>query len=163
MGNTHVFFSDVTHNKGSKGRTHRLHCPQNTRCADPWGCVNWHEAFTFDLTAWVFLAAIFFCLYVGIRFAIYRTWQREHPSVGISCGQAFCLHAGTPALEGLQGCSQTRALLSLASMAPGRGMGRSGPQNEADQGSLPSGNFWNSPKTDCMLGPSCRSPKVFEA
>lgn len=37
--------------------------------------------------------------------------------MGIACGQALCIHAGIPALEGPQGCSQARVFLSRASMA----------------------------------------------
>lgn len=99
-----------------------------------------------------FFLAFVFCLSRDIRFTIYLTWQQEHPFVGISCGQALCLHAGIPALEGTQGCSQNRVFLSWASMALGRGMGRSRTQNEADQGPLPSGNFWNTPNLRLHAG-----------
>lgn len=62
------------------------------------------------------------------------------------CGYFLCLHAGAPAWEGLLACSQTRVFLSQANMALGRDVGRSGTQDAAEQGSLPSVNFWNTPK-----------------
>jgi hypothetical protein len=100
--------------------------------------------------------------------------QQEHPSI---CGYPLwpgtgpsCLHAGILALEGLQGCSQSRVFLSRASMAPGRGMGKTRTQNGADQGPLPSVNFWNTPLPHLRLLGECSPvyhpaevPKVFEA
>lgn len=146
-------FSDVTHNKRSKGRTGRLHCPQGTHWAAPWQCVNWHGAFTCDLTVWSFLAVVFFCLYIVIRFGIYPTWQQGHLSM---CGYPLwlgtgpsCLHAGILALE-----TTSRVALRPESSSPGPAW----PQVEAwarlepGMGPLPSRNFWNNPPTpisDC--------------
>lgn len=106
--------------------------------------VNQHGAFTFDLTVWVFPSHCLQFIYMHQSYHLsdmvtrasicgYRLWPGTlHPCWDSSLG-------GPPGL--LSG----QSLPLPGQHGPGRGMGRSRTQNEADQGPVPSGNFWNTP------------------